>query len=100
MLFFSDFLFFLFVRYCCNDNFTLWKEILANSSPIPGNKLSVGLMADGDPYMNATQVLERLQVLSQQGLDNLAFWKLPLPDAYWDALAQWDGANLTRKDRK
>ncbi len=75
--------------YCCNDNFTAWKEHVERSAiSFSAHTLSVGLI-DEAPLLSQSLLAERLRFLSQKGLHQVAYWKIPMPQAYWNAMSTW-----------
>ncbi len=75
--------------YCCNDNYTEWKRVLERSTAaFPDRLLSVGLITE-QPQLSGANLTMRLNHLTTLGLSRAAYWKIPMPQSYWDAIAKW-----------
>jgi hypothetical protein len=75
--------------YCCNDNFTEWQNVFARSAAVfPARMLSVGLITEM-PQLDQANLTMRLKYLTAHNISSAAYWKLPMPQAYWDAIAAW-----------
>lgn len=54
-------------------------------SAVPPSKLSLGLITD--PVLTSSELSERLEFCENHGV-SIAFWKIPIPEAYYEALSK------------
>ncbi len=75
--------------YCCNDNFTEWQSVFERSANVISPRLlSVGLISE-QPLLSQANLTMRLNYLTAHNINRAAYWKIPMPQAYWDAIAAW-----------
>merc|ERR1711974_481811 len=69
-------------------NFSVWQTVFSQAvNSISPNKLGIGLetvndMDNNRPYTIA-EIVERFHLIIAEDVEELAFWKMPIPDNFW-----------------